>query len=138
MKSLPPEGLWISPNGRRVMAVEHMLTIDRYPEKFGLTAADVRRASIPALAKIAASLIKNGWTRYRHFASAYTFEVDSLRKRYGVIESVLADSDAFEKEEVVVSQASPRKEFRGTVKDVYERTLGSYQENPSKNRWRVT
>jgi hypothetical protein len=138
MKDLPPEGLWISPEGRRIVAVEHMLTIDRYPEKFGLTDADVRRASIPALAKIAGNLIRSGWTRYRHFASAYTFEVDNLRTRYDVIEAVLADSSAYEQEEVVVSQASPRKEFKGTVKDIYDRTLGNYQANATKNKWRIT
>ena len=137
-RGLPPEGLWISPDGRRVVAVEHMLTIEHHPEEFGLSEAAVRRISIPALAKVAASLIKSGWTRYRHFASAYTFEVDNLRKRYRIIENVLADSDAFAKEEVIVSQASPRREFKGTVQDIYDQTLGQYQENPRRNKWRVT
>jgi hypothetical protein len=138
MKDLPPEGLWISPDGEKFTAVEHLIEIDRHPEIFGLSKKDIRGASISALASIAQVLIRGGWTRYRHFAHAYLFEVDSLGKRITLIEEILSDSDAFIEEDVIVSQARPRKEFSGKVKDVYDRTIGQFLQNPPKSHWRFT
>ena len=63
---------------------------------------------------------------------------DSAKRRMDTIEAILSESEAFEKEEVVISQAIPKKEFRGMVKDVYDRTILGYYANPGRNRWRVT
>lgn len=138
MKDLPPEGLWISPDGERFTAVEHLIEIEHHPEIFGLSKKHIRGASIQALAVIAQSLIRDGWTRYRHFSDVYVFEVDSLKKRIELVESILADSDAFAEEDVTINQAIPRKEFSGKVKDVYDRTIGRFLQNPGRNRWRFT
>lgn len=138
MKGLPLEGLWVSPEGDRISVIEHLITIQQKPEFFGLTKRKVAGADISTLRSIAEELIRAGWLRYRFFPSAYAFEVDSAKRRIDTIEKILSESDAYEKEEVVISQAIPKKEFRGMVKDVYDRTILGYYANPGRNRWRVT
>ena len=138
MKGLPPEGLWISPAGKRIPVVEHLITIAHYPEKFGGTQKDVKGASISDLREIAESLIRRGWVRYRHFGDSYNFELNNAKEQIKTVDDVLALVDAYLLEKVFISQAKPKKEFRGTVEDVYERRIFGYQENQSKNRWRFT
>lgn len=137
-KKLPPEGLWISPEGDKIPVVEHLITIQHHPEIFGLSERDVRHSTIEGLRAIAEALIRDGWVRFRHFGDSYNFEVSSGRRKRDVIEDVLALSGATSEDRVFISQAEPRKEFRGTVGDVFDERILSYQENPSKNRWRFT
>jgi len=138
MKGLPVEGLWVSPSGERLTVIEHLISIQQHPEFFGIQKSKVHKADILALRNIAEELIRSGWLRFRFFPSAYAFEVDSVRRRISTIEQILVESEAFEREEVVISQAIPKREFRGMVKDVYDRTIFGYQANPKRNSWRVT
>lgn len=112
--------------------------IQRYPETFGLAERDVAGASIPALASIAEELIKDGWTRYRPWSGLYVFEVDNARRRIDLVERILVDADAFEGEQVKISQARPRRQFDGFVSEVFDRTIFRYQENPYGNKWRFS
>ena len=136
-KLLPPEGLWVSPDGEQIPVTEHLLAIQHYPEKFGLPAS-TRRADIPVLRKLAEDLIRDGWVRFRYLANTYAFEVDNAKRRLGTIADILALVGAFEGEDVSISQATPTKEFQGVVEDVYEHRILGFQENPAKNRWRFT
>lgn len=137
-KALPPEGLWISPDGDRIPVIEHLITIQHEPVLFGFKAGELRGFSVEDLRELAEALIKSGWVRFRHFGTSYNFEVDNARRRIGVIESVLADLDVFEGERVYISQVSPRKDLVGTVADVFDRKILGYYENPGKNRWRFS
>jgi hypothetical protein len=138
MKRLPPEGLWISPEGKRIPVVEHLITIAQFPEKFGGTHAAVQGASVEQLREIADGLIRDGWVRYRHFGDSYNFEVVNAKKKIETIEDVLTLVGAYGPERVFIAQAEPRKELVGTVDDVFERRIFGYQENPRRNRWRFT
>jgi hypothetical protein len=139
MKGLPPEGLWISPEGKKIRVVEHLITIAHYPEKFGITDRQVEGKSISQLREIADDLIRDGWVRYRHFGDSYNFEVVNAKRKIETIEDVLTLVDAYTLEKVYIAQAEPRKDFTGTVEDVFERRIFGYQENPKrKNRWRFT
>lgn len=138
MKSLPPEGLWISPSGKKIRVIEHLITISQYPEKFGLTHGEVEGLTIGELRELADVLIMGGWVRYRHFGDSYNFEVVNAKKKIKTIEDILALVGGYGPERVFIAQAEPRKEFVGTVDDVFERRIFGYQENPSRNRWRFT
>lgn len=138
MKGLPPEGLWISPQGKRIRVIEHLITIAQFPEKFGGTQKDVQGKSIEQLRAIADGLIREGWVRYRHFGDSYNFEVSNAKKKIETIEDVLTLVGAYGPERVFIAQAEPRKELVGTVEDVFERRIFGYQENPRKSRWRFT
>ena len=138
MKSLPPEGLWISPEGKMIPVVEHLPTIQQYPEMFGFRKSEVRGLSIQDLRELAEELILDGWVRFRYLSGKYHFEVARAKPVIRLIEDVLVEAQAQNDEEVRISQASPKKEFVGTVEDVFERAIFGYQENPIKNRWRIT
>jgi hypothetical protein len=138
MKKLPPEGLWISPEGKRIHVVEHLITLAHYPEKFGLSDADVRNRTIGELRDIADVLIRSGWIRYRHFGDSYNFEVVNAKDEVERIEDILTLVRAYGPEKIFIAQAEPRKEFVGTVEDVFERRIFGYQRNPRRNRWRFT
>ena len=137
-RGLPPEGLWISPDWVEVPVVEHLIALQQEPERFGLSPRDVAGARIEQLRVLAEDLIRSGWTRFRFLAGAYAFEVDNAKRRIGIIENVLADARAYGRETVVISQAVPKREFEGSVDDVYERRIFMWQENPARNRWRFT
>lgn len=137
-KALPPEGLWISPSGKRIPVIEHLITIQHHPMKFGLDFGDVEGLDIVQLREVADGLIRNGWIRFRHFGDSYNFEVESARGKIETVEEVLVNLEAYEGERVYISQASPRKDFVGTVADVFDRKIFGYQENPRKNRWRFS
>ena len=140
LRDLPPEGLWISPEGSKwIPVVEHLAAIAMYPHYFGLTRADVEGADLPELRVLADGLIREGWTRFRVLADSFNFEVDSARRRMRLVEDVLTQVGAIQEDAVVISQASPRREFEGTVADVYDRIILRFQENnPKLNRWRFT
>jgi hypothetical protein len=138
MKGLPPEGLWISPDGKMIPVVEHMPTIQQYPELFGLTKADVRGLKLQDLRELGEELILDGWVRFRYLSGKYHFEVSRAKPKIRLIEDVLVEAQAQGDEEVRISQASPKKEYVGTVSDVFDRVIFGYLENPIRNRWRIT
>ena len=70
-RGLPPEGLWISPDGVEVPVVEHLIALQQEPERFGLSPRDVAGARIEQLRVLAEDLIRSGWTRFRFLAGAY-------------------------------------------------------------------
>jgi hypothetical protein len=138
MKALPPEGLWISPDDRWIPVIEHMPTIQQHPELFGLRKADVKGASLQDLRAIGEELILDGWVRFRYLSGKYHFEVARAKAKIRLIEDVLTDAQAQLDEEVRISQAAPRREYVGTVADVFDRVIFGAIENPIRNRWRIT
>ena len=135
---LPPEGLWISPEGEPIPVIEHLLEIHHNPEKFGLAPKDVRGLSIENLRKVAVELIGKGWTRFRFLSGTWNFEVDSVKVRLSTIEDVLVRQMAYPQERVVVSQAAPKRDFQGTVAEFYDRSMFRHYELGRANTWRVT
>lgn len=137
---VPPDGLWVSPEGEFIPVIEHLVAIREHPELFGLSERDVRGASFTAMHSIGESLIRDsGWVRYRAFSDLLNFEVDDARRRMGVVEEILHRTKAYPYEKILIHQAAPRKEFEGTVEDVFERVILRFQSNPGKsNKWRFT
>lgn len=134
--TLPPEGLWISPTGRRIPVVEHLLAIQQYPELFDVDVS--RHADVRELRDVAETMIRRGWVRFRYLSGTYAFEVDKARDRMGLIADVLASARALSFETVLISQVTPVRDFEGTVDDVYNHTILGSQANPAKNGWRFT
>ena len=137
---LPPDGLWVSPEGEFIPVIEHLVAIREHPDLFGLSERDVRGASFTAMHSIGESLIRDsGWVRYRAFSDLLNIEVDDARQRMTTIEDILFRTQAHMHEKVLIHQATPRKEFEGTVADVFERAILRFQANPGeKNSWRFT
>jgi hypothetical protein len=138
--ALPVEGLWVSPTGEEIEVIEHLLAIKEKPERFGIPLAAVASADTLALREIGVELIRTGWIRFRYLSGVYAFEVDTLRKRYDKIESILIKARAYEAEDVTISQFIPFAEFNCTVLDVYERKVERFSQNPPRraNSWRLT
>ncbi len=138
---LPPEGLWISPNGKQIEVIEHLMAIGQRPDLFGLS-GDYRHADTKDLRDLAVELIEAGWTRYRYLDGTYLFEVDNAKKKMALIEDVLSDCGAHEFENVTISQLSQTHavatDYSGTVADVYDRAIMRFQSNPKKNKWRLS
>lgn len=137
-EALPPEGLWISPDGMvTIPVVEHLIEIQQNPEPFGLSPADVRKRSIAQLRAIAKGLIRVGWIRFRYLSGTWNFEVDQARLRIGILEDVIVQGKAYPEERVVVAQASPKRDYQGTVAEFYDRSMFRHYDL-GRNRWRVT
>ena len=145
---VPPAGLWISPEGVAIPAVEHMAEIARDPERYGFRPEEVRGATVGTLAAAVARLVRSGWIRFRDFSDAWAFEVDDVRKRLPLIEEVLVAHQALPEDTVRIHQAKPRRDWEGMVGEFYERTLfrrhevagvGRRARAKAANRsWRVT
>lgn len=135
---LPPEGLWISPDGEPVEVIEHLITIQQEPEKFGLSPRDVGRASIKNLRDIAIELIKVGWTRFRFLGGVWGFEVYQVKSKISLIEDVLVAQNAYPQERVLISQASPKRDYQGTVAEFYDRAMFRHYELGRRNNWRMS
>jgi len=138
VKRLAPEGLWVSPDGERVVVVEHLIALLERPDLFGLSHREVSGANVEALRQIAECLIAKGWTRFRYLAGVYAFEVDSAAARIAFIEQILHEARAYASETVTISQVAPRREWEATVADVYDRKVLRFQQNPARNRWRFS
>lgn len=137
--SLPPEGLWISPEGERHDINEHLMAIRERPEDFGLSLRDVAGQDIDGLRRVAEDLIGQGWTRYRYLDGRYHFEVDSATRRMRIIEDVLMEAQAHQDEEVWISQVSPPQEYQGKVSEVYDRVIIRFQKkHVERNKWRFS
>lgn len=139
-KALPPEGLWIAPDGKRwVPVVEHLATLAEYPQYFDLSPRDVKGASIDDLRALANEIIRDGWTRFRVLDDVMHVEVNNLRQKISVIDAVLVEVGAGLKDRVIISQSSPRREFECKAADVFDRVVERFSEtNPRKNRWRFS
>lgn len=135
---LPPEGLWISPNGKQFEVVEHLMALRERPDLFDLS-GDYRHADTEELRDMAVELIKSGWTRFRYLDGTYFFEVDNAKKRMALMEDVLSGCGAHEFEDVIISQLqAPATDYQGTVADLYDRKIMRFQSNPKKNKWRLS
>lgn len=136
--ALPPEGMWISPDGGQYEITEHLLALKERPDIFGLQDNDVKRADIPKLRDLAVELIESGWTRFRYLDGVWAFEVDKFSRRALLVEDVLSKCGAYSAEEVTISQLNPHRDFSGTVEDVFERRIERFQANPGRNKWRLS
>jgi len=132
---LPAEGLWISPDGERLTASEHLLAIRDNPTLFGLPLA-VQKMDIPDLEKVAEDLINKGWTRYRYLDGRHHFEVDDARARMSLIRDVLQSVNALADEELWVSQVGGQ-ESQGKVKDAHDHAFLRF-EGKIENKWRFS
>jgi len=137
-KGLPPEGMWISPEGDAFQVIEHLLAIKENPEIFGLPVREVRNADVKALRTLAVGLIRSGWTRFRSMGGVWAFEVDRAKAKIGLIEEILVKHQAYPQERVVISQATPKKDYQGSVSDLYDRSMFRHYEPDRLNRWRVS
>src|SRR3990170_1849178 len=136
-KGLPPEGLWVSPDGRKISVIEHLIEIQHHPETFGLSRRDVKGASIQDLHGMAVKLILDGWTRFRFLSGVWNFEVDSVKRRRQLIEDILVTHQAFHLERVVISQATPKRDYQGSVAQFYDQSMFRHYEL-GRSTWRVT
>lgn len=139
-KALPPEGLWISPDGKRwVPVVEHLATLAEYPQHFDLSPRDVKGALIDDLRALANEIISDGWTRFRVLDGVMHFEVSDLKEKIGIIEAVMVEVIAAQEDRVIISQSSPRRDFDCKAADVFDRVVERFSStNPRKNKWRFS
>lgn len=137
-EGLEPEGMWVSPTGEYIVVVEHLLAIASEPERFDLPQSLHGERDVETLRSAAVDLIKNGWTRFRYLMGIYAFEVDNASRRLPVIEKVLSDVRAYGQENVSISEFDPRREYEGTVEDVFDRKITRFAANPGKNTWRFS
>lgn len=134
------EGVWISPDRETIPVVEHLIKIQEDPEVFGLDSKFIRRLNVEGLRRVAEDLIKNGWIRYRYLSGAHLFEMYKLDQ--GVIDDVLIKAripaELQDDERVFIQIVRPRREYRGTVSEWYDRSmLRSWESNP-KRAWRFS
>jgi hypothetical protein len=133
-------GYWFSPPDRRgrrvpIAVLGHYAALRSEPETFGLTKAQTRFASIKDLEALSKSLIDQGWVRYRHTGTKHLFQTRTLQKAF--IDFVLSEVGAGLNEQVVIETDSPRREYRGTINEWYDRSiLGSWEANPQET-WRI-
>lgn len=135
---LPPEGLWVSPDGDPVTVIEHLIALKENPEIFGLTEREVEKAKVKDLRDIAVKLIGSGWMRFRFLGGVWAFEVNSVKAKTGLIEEILVGQNAYPEERVIVSQVSPKRDYQGSVSQFYDRSMFRHYELGRGNRWRVS
>lgn len=133
---LPPEGLWITPSGKRITVTEHLLALAAHPDKFDI--AHQPSLDVLELRQIAEELIGGGWARYRYLSGTHAFELVDAQKRIAVIEDVLAHVGAHGFESVSISQPEPLREWNATVDDVFNRSVFRFSSNPRRNTWRFS
>ena len=137
-EELPPEGLWISPSGEVIPVVEHLIEIQRNPEPFGLSPREVDQRSMEELRDIARFLIRDGWTRFRYLSGIWHFEVDQAKPWISIFKDILVQGNAYPQEQVAIAQASPKRDYRGTVAQFHDRSMFRHYELGRGNRWRLT
>lgn len=136
---LPPEGLWIAPNGRWIPVVEHLMALIEYPFAFGLTRAEVGDVIGPQLQEAALRIIGKGWIRYRHMTGRYYFEaITWSRAVEEAITGILGRWDAQPFEEISFSQADPPREYRCSVMDFVSGRLLESVAPVESNTWRFS
>jgi hypothetical protein len=137
-RGLPPEGLWVSPDGEPVPVIEHLLALKEAPETFGLSVRDVERSGLIELRELAVKIIKEGWTRFRFLSGVWNFEVNSIRNKKDLIEEILVTPQAWPQERIVISQASPKRDYQGSVSQFYDRSMFRHYELGHLSRWRFS
>lgn len=137
-RGLPPEGLWVTPDGEGIPVVEHLLAIKENPNLFFLSPKEVEKARIPELRKIAVDLIKDGWARFRFLGGVWNFEVDNVKTKKDLIEEILITHQAWPQERIIISQVSPKKDYQGSVAQFYDRSMFRHYELGKVNRWRFS
>lgn len=137
-RGLPPEGLWVAPDGEGIPVIEHLIALKEEPERYGLSPRDVQKAGIKELRELAVGLIKEGWTRFRFLGGVWNFEVDSVKMKTGLIEEILVTHQAWPQERIIVSQVSPKRDYQGTVAQFYDRSMFRHYELGRLNRWRFS
>ena len=70
-EGLPPEGLWISPEGDQIEVIEHLMALGERPDLFSLTEQDIYPPTVEHLRDVAVGLIRQGWTRFRYLAGVW-------------------------------------------------------------------
>jgi hypothetical protein len=136
---LPPEGLWVSPEGKMIPVAEHLLAIKEHPRRFGLMDS-TRRADMDGLLRVAQYMILFNWMRFRYLDGVYHFEVGQISRHMKRIKRVLRAARARREEEMTISQAIPPKEYAGTVGDFRAGFMPSclFCVPISRNAWRFT
>lgn len=137
-RGLPPEGLWVSPDGEGIPVVEHLLAIKQEPERFGIPQREVRTAGIDELRALSVKLIKEGWTRFRFLGGVWNFEVDTVKMKKDLIEEILVSHRAWPQERIIISRMSPKRDYQGSVVQFYDRSIFRYYERGRLNRWRFS
>ena len=131
------EGLWISPLGEIRVAQEHGPDLKKDPEFFGFSKRDVQGARLEDLRNLAEGLIRAGWVRYRYLSGDWMFEVISVTLKIGIIEELLVQLRAYPYEKVVIEQTDPKRTYKGTVAQFYDRAMFSYY-GLGKSSWRMS
>jgi hypothetical protein len=137
-RGLPPEGLWVSPDGEAVPVIEHLLAIKEDPERFGVPRREVVTATVKDLRDIAVGIIKEGWMRFRFLGGVWNFEVNNVKSKKDMIEEILVTHQAWPQERIIISQASPKKDYQGTVSGFYDRSIFRHYELGRLSRWRFS
>lgn len=137
-RGLPPEGLWVDPDGEGIPVIEHLIALKEEPERYGLSPRDVEKAGIKELRDLAIQIIREGWTRFRFLGGVWNFEVDSVKMKMGLIEEILVTHQAWPQERIIISQMSPKRDFQGTVAQFYDRSMFRHYELGRLNRWRFS
>lgn len=79
-------------------------------------------------------------TRLRFLSGVWNFEVDSVKVRRQLIEDILMAHQAFHLERVVISQATPKRDYQGSVAQFYDQSTFRHYELGGKRSgtWRMT
>lgn len=137
-RGLPPEGLWVSPDGEAIPVIEHLLALKEQPERYGLQRRDVERATVKDLRDLAVKIISEGWTRFRFLGGVWNFEVNNVKNKKDLIEEILVTHQAWPQERIIISQANPKRDYQGSVAQFYDRSLFRHYELGRLNRWRLS
>ena len=137
-RGLPPEGLWVSPDGEAIPVIEHLLALKEEPERFGLSPRDVAKAGVKELRELAVTIISEGWTRFRFLGGVWNFEVDNVKMKKDLIEEILVTHQAWPQERIVISQAKPKRDYQGAVAQFYDRSMFRHYELGRLSRWRFS
>ncbi len=137
-KGLAPEGLWVSPDGEATPVIEHLLELKFEPERFGISPRDVEKAGIKDLRDMAVEIIKEGWTRFRYLGGVWNFEVNNVKMKKDLIEDILVTHQAWPQDRIVISQASPKRDYQGSVSQFYDRSMFRNYELGRLSRWRLS
>jgi hypothetical protein len=137
-RGLPPEGLWVAPDGEPIPVIEHLLALKEAPETFGLSPRDVERAGLIELRELAVKIIGEGWTRFRFLGGVWNFEIDNIRTKKDLIKETLVTHQAWPQERIIISQAKPKRDYQGSVAQFYDRSMFRHYELGRLSRWRFS
>lgn len=64
--------------------------------------------------------------------------MDHARRRIGPVQEILADAGPLDSPAALISQTTPKRKFKATARDAYNRTIARRQENPMRNSRRLS